>query len=181
MTLGENLFKIVEKRRSVRKYKQCEIPTEHLKKILEAARLAPSARNAQPWLFIVVKDQKMKEFLGKAVGDQGFLADANVVIVILGDPDVAPYWFVRDPMIATEHMILAATALGYGTCWIGALADYVPENMDDVKKRLNIPEKMTIVCLVTIGVPDEKPMARPRKNLQEICFSELYGETLKLS
>jgi nitroreductase len=181
LALAENFFEIVKKRRSVRKYKQREISTEHLKKILEAARLAPSARNAQPWRFIVVNDQKMKEFLAEAVGDQGFLADANVVIVVLGDPDVAPYWFVRDPMIAAEHMILAATALGYGTCWIGALADYVPENMDDVKKRLNIPEKITVVCLVTIGVPDEEPMARPRKNLQEICFSELYGETLKLS
>jgi nitroreductase len=181
LTLAENFFKIVEKRRSIRKYKQREIPPEHLKKILEAARLAPSARNAQPWRFIVVKDQKMKGFLAKAVGGQGFLADASVVIVILGNPDTAPYWFTRDPMIAAEHMVLAATALGYGTCWIGALADYVPENMDDVKKSLNIPEKITVVCLVTVGVPDEKPTARPRKYLQEICFDEVYGKPLKFS
>lgn len=160
-------------------YKQCDISREDLRKILEAARLAPSARNAQPWRFIVVKDYRMKEFLARSVGHQNFLADASVVIVVLGDPEISPYWFLQDPMIAAEHLILAATALGYGTCWIGALADYTPENIDNVKQALKIPKNQSIVCLVTIGVPDEKPSARPRKNLQNICFDEVYGKPLR--
>ena len=169
-----NFFKIVEERRSIRRYKRFDIPQEDLRKTLEAARLAPSAGNNQPWRFIVVRDQKMKEFLAKSA-DQDFIADASVVVAVLGDPKTAPYWFLFDPMIATEHMVLAATALNYGTCWIGTLADHVPENIDSVKEILKIPKDLSINCLVTIGVSNERPSARPRKSLQEICFDEVYG------
>jgi len=180
LSLAEDFFRIVERRRSVRRYRQCEIPPEDLTKILEAARLAPSAGNAQPWRFIVVRNRRMKEFLARAVGGQDFVADAGVVVVVLGDPEIAPYWFPSDPMIAAEHIVLAATALNYGTCWIGALADHVPENTDDVKQALKIPKNQSIICLVVIGIPDEKPSARPRKSLQEICFDEAYGKPLRL-
>lgn len=175
-----SFFKIIEERRSIRRYRKFDIPQKDLRKILEAARLAPSAVNNQPWRFIVVKDQEQKEFLAKSV-DQDFVADASVVVVVLGDPEIAPYWFLFDPMIVTEHMVLAATALNYGTCWIGTLADHVPENIDSVKKALRIPKNLSIICLVAIGVSDEKPSARPRKSLQDICFDEVYGAPLKLS
>ncbi|MDH5754405.1 MAG: nitroreductase family protein [Candidatus Bathyarchaeota archaeon] len=174
-----DIFKTIEVRRSVRKYKPEAVSDEDLKIILQAARLAPSARNAQPWRFIVVRDHKMKEFLAQSVGNQNFVAGASVVVVVLGDSDIAPYWYLQDPMIATEHLVLAATALGYGSCWIGALADWVPENTGKVKQALQIPENLSIVCLVTIGIPDENPPPRPRKNLQEICFDEMYGKPLK--
>jgi nitroreductase len=180
MNSESNFFRIIERRMSIRRYKKFAIPQKDLRKILEAARLAPSAGNNQPWRFIVVKDQERKEFLAKSA-DQDFVADASVVVVVLGDPEIAPYWFLFDPMIATEHMVLAATALNYGTCWIGTLADHVPENIDSVKKALRIPKNLSIICLVTIGVSDEKPSARPRKSLQDICFDEVYGAPLKLS
>jgi nitroreductase len=69
-------------------------------------------------------------------------------------------------MIALEHMVLAATSLGYGTCWIGVFSEGA------VKKLLKIPEKMKVVALLPIGVPAEKPAARPRKELSEIFFKE---------
>jgi len=177
---AEAFFKIVEERRSIRKYKRSDIPQKDLRKILEAARLAPSASNNQPWRFIIVKDQKMKEFLARSLGPQPFVADASVVILVLGDPDAAPYWFMLDSMTATEHLVLAATALGYGSCWIGALADWVPENTNDVKQALKIPERMSIVCVLALGVPDETPPPRPRRNLKDICFDEVYDKPLKL-
>ena len=122
LNMTENFFDLVEKRRAIRKYKNFDIPDEDLKKILNAARLAPSAENSQPWRFIVVKNQTTKELLAKP-STQSFIANANSIIVVLGDPKVsccptAQTWITRDPMIAAEHLVLAATALGYGTCWI---------------------------------------------------------------
>jgi len=175
----EAFFEVVERRRSVRKYRRSRMPADHLDRILKAAQLAPSARNAQPWSFIVVSEDSMKRFLAKAVGNQTFVGDASVVVAVLGSRDQAPYWYMYDPMIAAEHIVLAATALGYGTCWIGALADYVPENAAAVKKALKIPEDRSIVCLLTIGVPDENPPARPRDRLETMCFKEVFGNPMK--
>jgi nitroreductase len=180
-----NLFEVIEKRRSIRKYKPEPVANEDLKKILEAGRLAPSGGNRQPWSFIVVKEKEMKNALSIAANNQKFIADADMIITALGDPKSTkiqlPYKpsanrisYLQDPMIAVEHMILAATALGYGTCWIGAF------NEDRVKEILNVPENLVIVALFPIGVPDEKPSLRPRKPLKEIFFENSYGVPLEL-
>lgn len=189
LDVTENYFEIVEKRRAIRKYKQYDIPEEDLKKILEAARLAPSAENSQPWRFIIVKDQKTKKLLAKPYFQnrtfltQPFIADANAIVVVLGDPSVSccprATWTTRDPLIATEHLVLAATALGYGTCWIANYESRPKEWINEVKKTLKIPEHMHIIVLVAIGIPDEDPPPRPRKSLQEICFEETYGNPFK--
>lgn len=178
----ENFFEVLEKRRAVRKYKKYDIPEEDLKTILEAARLAPSAENSQPWRFIVVKDQKTKELLARP-SPQTFIANANAIVVVLGDPSVSccprATWTTRDPMIAAEHLVLAATALGYGTCWIANYESRPHEWVEEVKKTLKIPKHIHIIVLVAIGVPDENPPPRPRKSLQEICFEETYGNSLR--
>jgi nitroreductase len=174
-------FEVIEKRRSIRKFKQYDIPDDDLEKMLEAARLAPSAENSQPWRFIVVKDQKMKELLARP-SPQTFIADANAIVVVLGDPSVSccprATWTTRDPMIATEHLVLAATALGYGACWIANYESRSREWVDEVKRVLKIPEHLHIIVLVAIGVPDEKPSPKQKKRLQEICFAEVYGNPL---
>jgi nitroreductase len=77
-------------------------------------------------------------------------------------------------MIAIEHMVLAATALGYGTCWIGAF------NEDEVKKIVKVPENLVVIALLPIGVPDEKPLPRPRKAFKEVFFKEAYGKPLEI-
>ena len=176
-----DLFEVIKKRRSIRSYKPDPIPNEHLKKILEAARLAPSGKNRQPWRFIVVRDAERKRRLAKASMNQMFIAEANVVIVALSDPTVyssagtkrrIPY--LQDPMIAVEHMVLAATAFGYGTCWIGAF------NEDEVKRIVNAPEELAVIALLPIGVPNENPPPRPRKPFEELFFSEVYGNPLSI-
>jgi nitroreductase len=182
LEVTESFFEVVEKRRAIRRYKEYDIPEEDLKKILEAARLAPSADNSQPWRFIIVKDQKTKELLARP-STQHFIANANAIVVVLGDSSVSccprATWTTRDPMIATEHLVLAATALGYGTCWIANYESRPKDWVDEVKRTLKISEHMHIVVLVAIGVPDEKPSPRPRKSLQEICFDEVYGNPLE--
>jgi len=137
--------------------------------ILEAGRLAPSAGNRQPWRFIVVKNLERKRALAKAADNQTFIADAGVIIVALSDPEASPRWFRQDPMIAVEHMVLAVTALDYGSCWIGAF------NEDKVKRVLKIPEGLAVIALLPVGLPDESPPPRARKPLKEIFFSEEYG------
>ena len=161
-----DVFEAIRTRRSIRKYVQKPIPDDKLEMIFEAARLAPSAANRQPWRFVVVQDINRKKALAGVANNQTFLADAAAIVVAVGDPEVSARWHERDPMIAIEHMALAAAALGYGTCWIGAFDE------DAVKRLLKIPARIRIVALLPIGLPDEAPAPRPRKELSEIFFKE---------
>ena len=161
-----DFLEAVRTRRSIRKFKQKPIPPENLETILEATRLAPSAGNRQPWHFVIVEDADQKKSLAEMANNQTFLKDAAVIIVAVGDPEISARWFEKDTMIALEHAVLAATALGYGTCWIGAF------NEDAVKGLLKIPSKMKVVALLPIGFPDEKPAARSRKQPAEIFLRE---------
>lgn len=174
-----DLFETIEKRRSIRKFKPKALPVDHLKKILNAGRLAPSGGNRQPWYFVIVREPATKKKLSVVADDQEFIADADTVVVAIGNPLTSarklPYKlsatriaFRQDPMIAIEHMVLAATALGYGTCWIGAF------NESEVKKILKIPKKLAVIALLPIGVADETPKARSRKPFEEIFFKEKY-------
>ena len=168
------VFEAIEKRRSIRKYKTSSVPNEHLKRILEAARLAPSAGNRQPWRFIIVRTSERKKLLAKAARNQMFLTDAGVIIVALADSEASLKWCKQDVMIAVEHLVLASTSLGYGTCWIGAFEE------EQVKQLLGIPEKIAVAALLSIGVPDERPQAKPRRSFSEIFFEEEYKRPLKL-
>lgn len=161
-----DVFETIKTRRSIRKYLPKPIPDDKLEMIFEAARLAPSAANRQPWRFVVVQDANRKKALATAANNQTFLSDAAAIVAAVGDPDVSARWHERDPMIAIEHMALAAAALGYGTCWIGAFDE------DAVKHLLKIPAKMRVIALLPIGIPDEAPAPRPRRKLAEIFFKE---------
>ena len=176
-----DLFEAIEKRRSIRKFKPGQVREEDLKKILQAGRLAPSGGNRQPWCFIIVRDSETKNALAIASNDQKFVAEADTVIVALGDSGAylkastssTRILHKQDPMIAIEHMVLAATALGYGTCWIGAFSEA------EVKKILKIPENLTVVALLPVGVPDESPPPRPRKPFDEIFFRDSFATPLR--
>ena len=171
-----NVLEAIETRRSVRKYKRESMPEEHLKTIIKAAQLAPSAGNKQPWRFIVVSDPDMKTKVAEVARKQMWMAEASVIIACLGmdkkSPEVYERWAKLDVMTAVEHMVLAAWELGYGTCWIGAFVE------SDVKELLDIPEEMTVVNLLPIGVPDQKPNARARKPISELFHDGKYGKPL---
>ena len=159
------VFDAIRTRWSIRKYRPEPIPDEKLRNILEAARLAPSAGNRQPWRFVVIQNIDRKKALAKVANNQTFL-DASAIIVATGDPEVSARWYEKDPMIALEHIVLAATALGYGTCWIGAFDE------DAIKYLLKIPANVKVIALLPIGIPDETPAPRPRKEFSEIFFKE---------
>jgi nitroreductase len=166
------VIEAIRTRRSIRRFKSMMLPEEHLKKILVAAQQAPSAGNRQPWRFIVVTDPNIKDKLGKIARNQTWISKAGVIIVALAmdkkSPQVFEKWAERDVMIAVEHMVLSAWSLGYGSCWIGAFKE------KDIKDLLDIPQEMTIINLLPIGVPDENPEKKPRKPFDEIFHKEKY-------
>jgi nitroreductase len=168
-----DVFEAIATRRSIRSYRAEPIPQESIKRIMEAARLAPSAGNRQPWRFVVTKDPKIRSALARAANNQDFVGQAPVVVTVLGDPAVSERWHLRDPMIAAEHIALQAVEEGLGTCWIGAFDE------TEVKKVLNVPEGLRVVCILPIGKPAEAPAARTRKALAELFFEDVYGNPWK--
>jgi len=159
-------------RRSVRAYKAAEVEEEKLKKVLEAARLSPSASNRQDWKFIVVRNMETRKKLAKAAFGQSFIGEAPVVIVACGtEPKTTMACgqaaHTVNVSIACAFMILEAYELGLGTCWVGAF------NEDEVKKVLKIPEPVRAVAVIPLGYPDESPSQRSRKDLEQIiCFEK---------
>ncbi|MHA1979145.1 MAG: nitroreductase family protein [Candidatus Hodarchaeales archaeon] len=184
-TFTENFFELVKARRSIRKYQNVKIPDIDIERMLEAARLAPSAENSQPWQFLVIRDSATKNYLAQKAGNQAFIAKANVVVLILSKKSASccskSSWYLFDPMIAAEHLVLAATALGYGTCWVGLLETRPSEAIQEIKDVLNIPSDVYTISLITIGVPAETPSPRPRKDLQDLTFREKYGTQWNLT
>ena len=163
-----DVFEAIKTRRSIREYQEKPVEQEKLSKVLEAARLSPSAANKQPWKFIVVTDPKVKESLRSAY-NKDWLISAPVIIVGCALPkeawvrsDGEEYWKV-DLAIAMQSLILEVWEQGLGTCWIGAFRE------DGVKKALGIPDDVRVVALTPLGYPAEEkePVVR-RKPLEEI-------------
>jgi len=151
-----DINEVFRRRRSVRSYSSQPVPEEAIARCLEAARLAPSWRNGQPWHFVVVRDRKTIQKLMRTSSLAGatnlWLKDVPVVLVacaeprMSGDKDDQPYYLV-DVAIALEHAILAATAEGLGTCWIGGF------NEDKVREVLSIPQSIRVVAMTPLGYP----------------------------
>lgn len=153
------LLEVVRKRRSIRKYKSSPVSRDKILKILEAARLAPSAAHRPPWHFVVVDE---KEVRTKLAGRSSWASEAPVMIVALADSATSPTWCYNDLGIAFEHVILAATDLGLGTCWMGQ-----SRRDAEVKAILGIPEEFKVIALTPLGEPDEAPSPKDRKSLDE--------------
>jgi nitroreductase len=157
---------VVTKRRSIRRYKPEPVADDVLNKILEAARIAPSAGHRQPWHFIVVKDTLTK----KQLGISQWASEAPVVLV--GCVDTAmrspPLCYV-DLAIAFEHIILTAVNFGLGTCWIGRLG-----RDETIKAVLSIPDHVKVVAVTPFGYPDETPDPKTRKTLSEIIHYDAF-------
>jgi nitroreductase len=158
---------VIKTRRSIRKYKGTPVPRESLMKILEAARIAPSAGHRQPWHFVVVED---KETIEKLAGRSKWAAEAPAMIVGLADPVASPNWCLNDMGIAFEHIVLTATSLGLGTCWMGQT-----KRDSEVKGLLGIPDELKVIALTPLGEPDEVKEPKERRSLKEIVSWGSYG------
>lgn len=164
------LMQAIRARRSIRSYLDRPVEEEKLLAVLEAGRLAPSARNMQDWRFIVVSDPATRQRLAEAARDQQFVAQAPLVIAACGTSDLVmtcgqPAYAI-DVAIALDHMTLAAASLGLGSCWIGAFYE------DRVKQILAVPPEARVVALLPLGYPADMPAPRPRKSLEDIAARE---------
>lgn len=173
MKESDFMLDVIKRRRSVRRFNGARIPDEHMERILEAGRWAPSGANAQPWRFIVVTRKEIltaisdicryKVFRSRHVGEAG------AVVVICADPDVGSRTYLLDAAIAGTNMTLMATSLGIGSCWIGAFEEPAIRNI------LDIPSKLTIVALIALGYEIGKATTPPRLPLSSIVHYESYG------
>ena len=207
-------MEIVDLRRSVRNYTPKAVSEEDLRMILESARWAPSGENAQPWRFIVVKDEKNKEFLsmiskrasgrrftGEFLSKQmqkrfeglqdeekklaaykkltsgdvsAFVKEPDVVLIIIGKKEVWDLPF--DTSAAIENILLAAATAGLGACWVIAPCIDIRDETK-LNEYFNIPEDYKAISIISVGEPSRMPNPRPRIALEDLVFSEKFGET----
>ena len=157
----------IQKRRSIRKYKNKEIARDLLMEVLEAARLAPSGANRQPWKLVVVTEAEKRRSLVPICKDQKFVGECSAFIAGIDDP--SQKWARVDLAIAMEHIALAAVEKGLGTCWIGAF------DGEKMAQALGVPKNLVVTACLTLGYPDESPEARSRKKMEELVSWEKLG------
>jgi nitroreductase len=165
-----DLYEAIKLRYSVRSYLNKPVEQDKLDRVLEAARLAPSGSNRQPWKCVVVRDAETRKKLVRACSDQTFVGQAPAVIAAVGlTPDrMMSCGVPGDPVdvaIALEHVALAATAEGLGTCWIGAF------HQDQVRALLGVPANAKVIEVMTLGYPADQPRPKTRKPMKAlVCY-----------
>jgi nitroreductase len=147
------MIEAIYKRRSIRKYKSTPVSEEQIRKLLEAAMMAPSARNRQPWHFVVCTDRDQIDRLRKAHPYSSMLAEAPLCIAVCADPDETGY-YQQDCGAATQNLLLAACDMGLGTCWLGVAPR--PDRMKAVAEVLGLPDGIVPFNLIAVGYPDEE-------------------------
>ncbi len=180
--MGNTTFaEIARLRRSVRKFEDRPVTDEELAAIIEAARLAPSSNNTQPWRFVAIRDSEKIEAVARAGAallpiNKGWLSKAPCIIICCAEPSKVFHGIVNpmlsidlatiDVAIAVEHIVLAAAEIGLGTCWIGWFDE------KKIRKVVDLPAKWKVIALLAVGWP-ERPLEERvpnRKLLSEIAF-----------
>jgi len=179
------MLKPILDRRSIRKYTAEHVSDAAVEQIIEAARLAPSGSNTQPWQFIVVRSEERRRLIAEVSHRQTWMVEAPVHVVCVGDigcripdyegpsldeasdlPDLKQV--IRDMAIAVEHLVLEATSQGLGTCWVAWFTQA------DIRPVLGIPGDKYVLAVVTVGHPAESPAPRSRRTLSEMVRLERW-------
>ena len=181
-----DVMEAIRKRKSVRLFQDKPVDDATLNTVLEAASQAPSWSNTQCWRFVVVRDEKTKSALADTanwVNNRGIESSRKAPVLIVACAELnragfrdgkantnkGGYWYMFDVALAMQNMVLAATALGLGTVYLGAF------DADKAGAILGLPEGFGVVAMTPLGYPDETPAGRPRKELSEIVYYEKFG------
>jgi len=171
--LEKMIFNVLYARRSIRVYQDKEVDRETIDKLLKAAMAAPSACNLQPWEFIVVTEKGLLQQLKDTLFEGNY--NAPVAMVVCGNPTNIPWegtdWY-QDCGAAVENMLIAATAMGLGSVWIGGFDD------EALTKLMDIPSYIYPMCVVFFGYPAEQKAPRTQYN-EEAVFWEKYDPQRK--
>lgn len=160
-------LELAKKRYSVRAYKSKPVEYDKLQNILEAARIAPTAANRQPFQLIIIPTKGREEEL-KLIYNKSWFVQAPLVICVCAIPSESwvrrdgKSYFGVDAAIVMDHIILAATSLGLGTCWVGAF------DPDEARRILQIPADQEPVAFTPLGYPDDQPQIKKRKPIEEL-------------
>ena len=164
-------LKLLKSRRSIRKYKNTPVEEEKIQKCLEAAQWAPSASNKQPWEFMIVTNDEIRQKFGQIHPYGKFLAESPVVFIPLTNPSIHADYHQSDTSLATLQFMIQAHSLGLGTCWAGVINR--PDLERKIKEMLNIPNPLRVLALVAVGYPDHQRESK-RKSLESLIHYEEY-------
>jgi nitroreductase len=168
------LMDVIRTRKSVRAYLDKPVDDPTLARVMEAARLAPSANNKQEWRFVAVRDRAMRERIAQEAAKDAFIAQAAIILACCAETDqrvmsCGQLAYTVDVAIAMDHLSLAAVAEGLGTCWIGGFDERV------VKELLGIPDGIRVVELMPLGWPaDPAPVEKRRQPLEKMLRLERW-------
>ena len=156
--MGNSFLQTIMTRTSVRAFLDRTVSDETIELLLKAAMAAPSAKNSQPWAFVVIKNRALLEQLGASLPKAKMTATAPAAVVICGDlnkalPGEAREYWIQDAAAATENFLLAAHALGLGAVWTGVHP--ISERIMILKNALRLPENVEPFCLIPFGWPAE--------------------------
>jgi nitroreductase len=174
-----DVLEAVKGRRSIRAFKNQDVPAEIVEKLMDAARYAPSAGNIQPWEFVIVRKPKIKRRLVEAALDQVFIEEAPVVIVVCANEVRSSQGYgvrgetlycIQDTAAAIQNIHLAAYSLGLGTCWVGAFRE------EEAREILKVPHGIRPVAIIPIGYPAEAPTARGRRPVSQMVHYETFQD-----
>lgn len=166
-----SFLELAQNRRSIRKYTDQPVEPEKIEQLLQAALMAPAGKRLNPWEFVVVTDH---EVLTKMAGCRTYgstmLENSPLGIVICCDPTISDTWRF-DCAIAAENILLCAEDIGLGACWVQVIQRFVKEDSDEtaeqlVRKLLNIPKHLNVVCIISVGYKNEERKPREIDKLQ---------------
>jgi len=162
---------IIQARHSIRNFKDTPIPEEIIRKVLDCAKSAPSARNIQPWLFGTITDQTLRSQIADLTTHGKFIAEAPVCFAVFGERDQE--YVLEDCCAATENILIALTGYGIGSCWV---AGEGKEYAEPIRKLLGVPEKYKLISLIAAGeAKTEGFVLAKKKLLQDITFKNRFS------
>jgi len=161
-------FDAISKRASVREYLNKPVPRDVLEQLIDAGRRAPSARAVEPWEFVAVTERSTLDKLGEMISTGLFLKQATACIVVFCSDTK---YYLEDGAAATENILLAATDLGLGTCWI---AGDKKEYCEAVAKFFGVPEHLKLISLISAGWPTKEVKQRKRRQVKDVLHWERY-------
>lgn len=176
-----DFYDVIENRKSIKLFKNTDIEKDKINRMLKAAMMSPSWKNHTSYKFIIVDDEKIKNKLADTImNDSDFTADAikkaPVLAVVAADPDESgevsgKEFYLVDSAIAMEHFVLAATAEGYGTCWVAAF------NEGKAKAILDVPDNFRVVAMTPVGEVEEDKEHFPPKDSRDFIYENTWNNS----
>jgi len=172
-----DVFDCIRTRRSIRKYKDKQVPWDNIVEIMQSAKYAPFAGNVMSLKLVVIKDDAKRKAIAEASAQQYWMQDAPIHIVVVHEPEKIERYYgtrgvrlygVQGVAAAIENMLLTTHSLGLGACWVGAFDE------NEIRRLCNLPEHVDVHAVITIGYANEVPEIPPKYRIEHYMFFEKW-------